>query len=61
MFVVDMRHPGVRVVRTPAYTHTFGHHHPIVAFEDVRVPATQLVGSRGTACPSSTSGSATSG
>jgi acyl-CoA dehydrogenase len=45
MFVADLDTPGIRVVRTPAYTHTFAHHHPIVAFEDVRVPATQLIGS----------------
>ena len=38
MFIVDLPSPGVRVVRTPAYTHTISHHHPIVAFEDVRVP-----------------------
>ena len=44
LFVVDVDAPGVRVVRTPAYTHTIGHHHPIVAFEGVRVPATHLVG-----------------
>jgi alkylation response protein AidB-like acyl-CoA dehydrogenase len=37
----------VRVVRTPAYTHTISHHHPIVAFEDVRVPAANLVGAEG--------------
>ena len=45
LFVVDKDTPGISVVRTPAYTHTIGHHHPIVAFEDVRVPATHLVGS----------------
>jgi len=45
LFVADKDAPGVRVVRTPAYTHTIAHHHPIVAFEDVRVPATQLIGS----------------
>jgi acyl-CoA dehydrogenase len=45
MFVADIDAPGIRVVRTPAYSHTFAHHHPIVAFEDVRVPATQLIGS----------------
>ena len=44
LFVVDKDAPGVRVVRTPAYTHTLGHAHPIVAFEGVRVPATHLVG-----------------
>ena len=47
MFVLDLPSPGVSVVRTPAYTHTFSHHHPIVAFEDVRVPANQLVGAEG--------------
>jgi alkylation response protein AidB-like acyl-CoA dehydrogenase len=47
MFVVDLPNPGVRVVRTPAYSHTISHHHPIVAFEDVRVPAGNLVGAEG--------------
>jgi acyl-CoA dehydrogenase len=45
LFVVDVEAPGVRVVRTPEYSHTIGHAHPIVAFEGVRVPASQLVGS----------------
>ncbi len=43
--MVDKDTPGIRVVRTPAYTHTIAHHHPVVAFEDVRVPANQLIGS----------------
>jgi acyl-CoA dehydrogenase len=47
MFLVDLPTPGVRVVRTPAYAHTISHHHPIVAFEDVRVPAANLVGAEG--------------
>jgi acyl-CoA dehydrogenase len=47
MFIVDLPTPGVTVVRTPAYTHTISHHHPIVAFTDVRVPATHLVGAEG--------------
>jgi acyl-CoA dehydrogenase len=47
MFLVDLPSPGVRVLRTPAYTHTISHHHPIVAFTDVRVPATSLVGAEG--------------
>jgi len=47
MFVVDLPSDGVRVVRTPEYTHTIAHHHPIVAFESVRVPATQMVGREG--------------
>jgi acyl-CoA dehydrogenase len=45
LFVVDKDAAGVREVRTPAYTHTLGHGHPIVAFEGVLVPASHLVGS----------------
>jgi len=47
MFFVDLPSPGVTVVRTPAYSHTISHHHPIVDFTDVRVPATNLVGAEG--------------
>ena len=47
MFLVDLPSPGVTVVRTPPYTHTISHHHPIVAFTDVRVPACNLVGAEG--------------
>src|SRR5207237_4245062 len=47
LFVVDMDTPGVRVVRTPAYSHTLAHHHPILAFDDVRVPAANLIGTEG--------------
>ncbi len=47
MFLVDLPSPGVTVVRTPAYTHTISHHHPIVAFDNVRVPAANLVGAEG--------------
>jgi alkylation response protein AidB-like acyl-CoA dehydrogenase len=47
LFVVDKDTPGISVVRTPAYTYTIAHHHPVVSFEDVRVPATQLIGGEG--------------
>ena len=47
MFLVDLPSPGVTVVRTPAYTHTISHHHPIVSFTDVRVPAANLIGAEG--------------
>jgi alkylation response protein AidB-like acyl-CoA dehydrogenase len=47
MFFVDLPSPGVRVVRTPAYSHTIAHHHPVVAFDGVRVPASHLVGAEG--------------
>ena len=47
LFLVDLPSAGVRVVRTPAYTHTISHHHPIVEFTDVHVPAANLVGDEG--------------
>jgi acyl-CoA dehydrogenase len=47
MFIVDMDTPGVRHLRTPAYTHTYAHHHWEMAFEKVRVPAAHLVGKEG--------------
>ena len=47
MFFVDLPSPGVTVLRTPAYSHTISHHHPIVAFTDVRVPAANLIGAEG--------------
>ena len=47
MFFVDHDTPGVRVVRVPRYSHTYADQHPIVAFEDVRVPASNLSGSEG--------------
>src|SRR5918996_5507486 len=47
MFVLDLDTPGIRVVRTPAYTHTYPYHHPVVAFEDVRVGEGQLIGAEG--------------
>ncbi len=36
-FLVDKDTPGVRLVRTPKYMHTFVFEHPIYAFESVRV------------------------
>jgi acyl-CoA dehydrogenase len=47
MFIVDLDTPGVRVVRTPLYTHTYDAHHPVIAFEDVRVPVANMVGGEG--------------
>ncbi len=47
MFFVDKDTPGIRVVRTPVYSHTYAHHHPIVAFEDVRVPVDHMIGHEG--------------
>ncbi len=47
MFVVDVPSDGVRVVRVPEHSHTIAHHHPIVAFEGVVVPLSNLVGDEG--------------
>jgi len=47
MFFVDEDSPGVRLVREPAYTHTYADTHAIVAFEDVRVPVANLIGEEG--------------
>jgi acyl-CoA dehydrogenase len=47
MLIVDVDTPGVRVVRSPRYTHTYPDEHPIVAFEAVRVPAANLIGTEG--------------
>jgi acyl-CoA dehydrogenase len=47
MFVIDMDAPGIRIVRTPSYMHTFAAHHPIMAFENVRVPRANLIGEEG--------------
>ncbi len=47
MFVVDKDTAGVRLVREPRYSHTYADTHAIVAFDDVRVPATQLIGAEG--------------
>jgi len=47
MFFVDEDTPGVRLIREPAYTHTYADTHAVVAFEDVRVPVTNLIGEEG--------------
>jgi acyl-CoA dehydrogenase len=47
MFFVDKTVPGVREVRAPAYSHTYPDSHALVAFEDVRVPAANLIGREG--------------
>ncbi|MCI0678695.1 MAG: acyl-CoA/acyl-ACP dehydrogenase [Actinobacteria bacterium] len=47
LFFVDIDTPGVECVRVPEYSHTYGHHHWEMRFNDVRVPAENLVGSEG--------------
>jgi acyl-CoA dehydrogenase len=47
VFLVDKDTPGVRLVRTPKYMHTFVFEHPIFAFDDVRVGDDQVLGEVG--------------
>jgi alkylation response protein AidB-like acyl-CoA dehydrogenase len=47
VFLVDKNTPGVRLVRTPKYTHTFVFEHPIFAFEGVRVTDDRVLGGVG--------------
>jgi alkylation response protein AidB-like acyl-CoA dehydrogenase len=47
IFLVDKDAPGVRLVRTPAYMHTFVFEHPIFAFEDVRLGDDAVLGAVG--------------
>ena len=47
VFLVDKDLPGVRLVRTPRYMHTFVFEHPIFAFEDVRLSEAQVLGGVG--------------
>jgi acyl-CoA dehydrogenase len=47
LFLVDKDLPGVRVARTPRYTHTFVYEHPEFHFEDVRVGADTVLGELG--------------
>ena len=47
LFLVDRDAPGVSIVRTPRYTHTFVYEHPEFAFDNVRVSPDQVLGDPG--------------
>ncbi|HEX6330371.1 MAG TPA: acyl-CoA dehydrogenase family protein [Actinomycetota bacterium] len=47
VFLVDKDAPGVELVRTPKYMHTFVFEHPIFAFRDVRLGAGAVLGDVG--------------
>ena len=47
LFFIDRNAPGVAVLRSPAYSHTYRAHHPIFTFTDVRVPAKNRIGEEG--------------
>jgi acyl-CoA dehydrogenase len=47
VFLIDKAAPGVELVRTPKYMHTFVFEHPIVAFRDVHVEDDRVLGTVG--------------
>ncbi len=47
VFIVDKDLPGVEIVRTPKYSHTFVFEHPIFAFHGVRVGDDAVLGEVG--------------
>ena len=49
LFLVDYDMPGVTMTHDPDYTHTFADRHPQFRLEDVRVPASAILGGIGRA------------
>lgn len=49
LFLVDYDAPGLRMKHDPDYMHTFADRHPQFVLEDVRVPASALLGEVGAA------------
>ncbi|MEA2549400.1 MAG: acyl-CoA dehydrogenase [Chloroflexota bacterium] len=49
LFLVDYDTPGVTMTHDPDYTHTFADRHPQFVLEDVRVPASAILGGLGRA------------
>ena len=49
LFLVDYDAPGVTMKHDPDYTHTFADRHPQLVLEDVRVPASAILGGVGRA------------
>ncbi len=47
LFFIEVNQPGIELVRTPLFSHTFSAHHPIYRFDDVAVPDAQRLGSEG--------------
>ena len=47
LFLVDADTPGITMVRSPAFCHTFAAHHPVYRFESVQVPGSHRIGAEG--------------
>ncbi|MGE0240743.1 MAG: acyl-CoA dehydrogenase family protein [Parvibaculaceae bacterium] len=47
LFVCPADAPGVTVLRSPAYAHTYNHHHPILRLDNDVIPARDRIGAEG--------------
>lgn len=47
LFFCPADSPGITIKRSPAYTHNYDHHHPILTFSNVRVEARNRIGAEG--------------
>ena len=47
LFFVEKETPGIEVLRSPAFSHTFSAHHPTYRFQDVAVPEANRLGPEG--------------
>jgi acyl-CoA dehydrogenase len=47
LFFCPVGAEGLRVIRSPAYAHTYSHHHPVIAFDRVQVPVRDRIGAEG--------------
>lgn len=47
LFLVDAHTPGIEIIATPKFSHTYAADHPTYLFSDVRVPASARVGRQG--------------
>ncbi len=47
LFFIDTKTPGIEILRTPLFSHTFSAHHPTYRFKDVFVPESQRLGPEG--------------
>ncbi len=47
LFIVDMDTPGIEMIASPQFSHSYAAHHPTYRFSDVAVPATRRVGTPG--------------
>ena len=47
LFFIEKDTPGIEVLRSPAFSHTFSAHHPTYRFQDVAVPEANRLGPEG--------------